>query len=148
MCLYEKGRDALTAVLDVAMHGQDGPVALRGICERTGLGAPCLEDIFRRLLDHGIVAMACGSDCGYLLLHSPEELTAAEIVLAVEDAGTGAAPGCDTGPRHKPSRDIAQRAAVGLWSGLDDCLIGYLSTVTIKELAGRNAVSPCRAWTH
>lgn len=148
MCLYETGRNALTAVLDLAAHEQDGPVGLPGICERTGLGLPCLEEIFRKLLDHGIVAMTSGTDCGYQLLQTPEELTAAEIILAVEDGGTGNALGCGTSPRRMPSRDFAQLAAETLWSGLDASLIGYLSTVTIRDMTGCTAAGPCRAWMH
>ena len=148
MCLYEKGRDALAAVLDVALHEQEGPVALPRICQRTGLDLAFLEDIFRKLLDHGIVATTCGPGCGYMLLQPAEDLTAAEVVLAVEDATLGGAPRCRKGTCRTPSHDAAQLAADDLWSGLDASLIGYLSTITIKDMACCNAARPCRARTH
>lgn len=148
MYLYEKGRAALTAVLDVALHEQEGPVDLPQVCQRTGLELAFLEDIFRKLLDHGIVATTCAPGCGYTLLQPAEDLTAAEVVLAVEATTLGGAPRCRNRACSLPTHDAARLAADDLWSGLDACLIGYLSTITIKEMACCGPARPCRARTH
>ena len=49
MRLTSKGRYAVTAMLDVALHSQSGPVPLADISERQGISLSYLEQLFSRL---------------------------------------------------------------------------------------------------
>lgn len=67
MRLTSKGRYAVTAMLDVALHSQDGPVPLADISERQGISLSYLEQLFSRLRKNGLVASVRGPGGGYLL---------------------------------------------------------------------------------
>ena len=67
MRLTSKGRYAVTAMLDVALHSQDGPVPLADISERQGISLSYLEQLFSRLRNNGLVASVRGPGGGYLL---------------------------------------------------------------------------------
>ena len=61
----QKGRYAVTAILDVAIHGAQGPVALASIAQRQGISRSYLEQLFARLRQAGLVASARGPGGGY-----------------------------------------------------------------------------------
>jgi Rrf2 family transcriptional regulator, iron-sulfur cluster assembly transcription factor len=67
MKLTTKGRYAVTALLDLALHDSEGPVCLSEIAERQDLSLPYLEQLFTRLRRHGLVASTRGPGGGYNL---------------------------------------------------------------------------------
>ena len=67
MKLTSKGRYAVTAMLDVALHSQVGPVSLSDISERQEISLSYLEQLFARLRKHGLVRSIRGPGGGYLL---------------------------------------------------------------------------------
>ena len=60
MRLTTKGRFAVTAMMDLALRGQDGPVALAGVSERQKISLSYLEQLFGKLRRHGLDATQCG----------------------------------------------------------------------------------------
>lgn len=60
MRLASKGRYAVTAMLDVALHSQEGPVALADISERHSISLSYLEQLFSRVRKDGLVASVRG----------------------------------------------------------------------------------------
>jgi Rrf2 family transcriptional regulator, iron-sulfur cluster assembly transcription factor len=85
MKLTTKGRYAVTAMLDVAMHSGCGPVALGDVAERQHLSLSYLEQLFARLRQHGLVRSSRGPGGGYRLSRHPAEISVAEVVLAVDE---------------------------------------------------------------
>ena len=67
MRLTSKGRYAVTAMLDVALHSNQGPVPLADISERQGISLSYLEQLFSRLRKAGLVASVRGPGGGYRL---------------------------------------------------------------------------------
>lgn len=57
MKLTSKGRYAVTAMLDVAIHSAQGPVPLADISERQGISLSYLEQLFAKLRKQGLVAV-------------------------------------------------------------------------------------------
>lgn len=53
MRLTSKGRYAVTAMLDVALNSETGPVPLADISERQGISLSYLEQLFSRLRKNG-----------------------------------------------------------------------------------------------
>lgn len=67
MRLTSKGRYAVTAMLDVALNSESGPVPLADISERQGISLSYLEQLFSRLRKNGLVSSVRGPGGGYLL---------------------------------------------------------------------------------
>ena len=83
MKLTSKGRYAVTAMLDLALHTEDGPVTLAAISERQGISLSYLEQLFTRLRKHGLVASTRGPGGGYSLSRSASEIPVSAVVTAV-----------------------------------------------------------------
>jgi len=60
MKLTSKGRYAVTAMLDLALHTEKGPVTLAAISARQGISLSYLEQLFTRLRKHGLVSSTRG----------------------------------------------------------------------------------------
>lgn len=60
MKLTSKGRYAVTAILDIALHSDDGPVSLSDISERQHISLSYLEQLFAKLRRHGLVKSVRG----------------------------------------------------------------------------------------
>lgn len=65
MRLTTKGRYAVTAMLDLAVHANDKPVPLADISQRQGISLSYLEQLFARLRRQGLVLSARGPGGGY-----------------------------------------------------------------------------------
>ena len=85
MKLTSKGRYAVTAMLDVALHSQKSPVPLADISERQGISLSYLEQLFSKLRKAGLVASVRGPGGGYTLQRQPNEIFVAEIVDSVDE---------------------------------------------------------------
>ena len=67
MRLTTKGRYAVTAMLDLALHAQQGPVSLADISERQGISLSYLEQLFAKLRRGNLVTSVRGPGGGYQL---------------------------------------------------------------------------------
>ena len=85
MRLTTKGRFAVTAMIDVAMHGTKTPVTLAGVSERQKISLSYLEQLFGKLRRHGLVASVRGPGGGYRLARAAETLSVADIIVAVDE---------------------------------------------------------------
>ena len=86
MRLTSKGRYAVTAMLDVALHSHQGPVPLADISERQGISLSYLEQLFSRLRKHGLVASVRGPGGGYLLGKEANAIAVGEVITAVDES--------------------------------------------------------------
>jgi Rrf2 family iron-sulfur cluster assembly transcriptional regulator len=84
MKVSTRGDYACRALLSLALHGLDAPTSVRDIAERTGLPQPYLEQILLALKGAGLVRSKRGVGGGYVLAHTPEDITLAQIVSAVD----------------------------------------------------------------
>ena len=84
MIVSTKGRYALKAVFELAMTDIDTPMSLNTISEKTDLSELYLEQIFSVLKKKGIVKSIRGVQGGYLLTRKPYEISAGEIIKALE----------------------------------------------------------------
>jgi len=67
MRLTTKGRFAVTAMLDLALHGGKRPVTLAGISQRQSISLSYLEQLFGKLRRHTLVESVRGPGGGYTL---------------------------------------------------------------------------------
>ncbi|HEY3532720.1 MAG TPA: Rrf2 family transcriptional regulator, partial [Casimicrobiaceae bacterium] len=85
MRLTTKGRFAVTAMLDVALHGDAGPVTLAAVATRQNISLAYLEQLFCKLRRSGLVESVRGPGGGYQLGRAADTVAIADIVLAVDE---------------------------------------------------------------
>ncbi|MFQ6024559.1 MAG: Fe-S cluster assembly transcription factor [Acidiferrobacterales bacterium] len=85
MRLSTKGRYAVTAMLDLALHDDVGPVALTDIAETQKISVSYLEQLFARLRKNELVEGMRGPGGGYRLARAPNEVTIAQVIAAVDE---------------------------------------------------------------
>jgi Rrf2 family iron-sulfur cluster assembly transcriptional regulator len=85
MKLTTKGRYAVTAMLDLAIHHEGGPVALSDIAKRQGISLSYLEQLFARLRKRGLVSSMRGPGGGYRLGREPWEIAVSDVIWAVDE---------------------------------------------------------------
>ena len=129
MRLTTKGRFAVTAMLDLAMHEIDKPVTLAGISERQAISLSYLEQLFSRLRRNGLVKSVRGPGGGYRLAKKQTEISVSEIISAVDELIDATQCG-----GQENCRDERRCMTHDLWSSLNDRILDYLSGVSLADL--------------
>ena len=131
--LTTRGRFAVTSMIDLALYGEQGPVRLMDIARRQKMSLAYLEQIFCKLRRAHIVKSVRGPGGGYLLARSADEITAGQIVAAVE--GHVDATQCQG---DGSCRGGAECLAHGLWSELIAKMAEFLNSQTLQMIKDRN----------
>ena len=132
MVFSKRSRYGIRALIDLAQHEANGSVQLNEIAERNSISVKYLEQIFAALRKAGIIRSVKGPQGGYYLAKPPANLTAAEIVTALdgvyfldkEEVPAG-------GKGEAPARALQMK----LIDPMNEWLDGFLHTLTLKELA-------------
>ena len=134
MRLTTKGRFAVTAMIDLALRGGEGPVTLAGIGERQKISLSYLEQLFGKLRRHQLVDSVRGPGGGYCLARPYDQITVADIIRAVDEpldaTQCGGKENC-----HDEHRCMTH----DLWATLNFKMYEYLSSVSLHDLVTRNA---------
>ena len=135
MRLTTRGRYAVTAMLDLALHHEKGTVALADIASRQGISLSYLEQLFARLRRRGLVESTRGPGGGYTLAVPPEEISVAEIIVAINEnidaTRCGGEENC-----HGEGRCLTHQ----LWEELSERIYEFLNAITLGDLVKRPAV--------
>ncbi len=129
MRLTTKGRFAVTAMMDLAMHNGSGPVTLAEISGRQKISLSYLEQLFGKLRRHRLVDSVRGPGGGYCLAKETENVTVAEIILAVDEPIDATQCG-----GKENCRDEQKCLTHDLWATLNQRIFGYLESVTLRHL--------------
>jgi Rrf2 family iron-sulfur cluster assembly transcriptional regulator len=135
MRLTTKGRYAVTAMLDLAIHATQGPVSLNDISGRQGISLSYLEQLFAKLRRGGLVASVRGPGGGYRLSRESEQINVAEIVDAVNESMD--ATRCN---RRGDCQDGHPCLTHHLWLDLSDQIHDFLSGITLQSLISRKEI--------
>lgn len=137
MRLTTKGRFAVTAMVDLAMRGNKGPVTLASISERQGISLSYLEQLFGKLRRKELVESVRGPGGGYYLARTADKLSVAEIILAVDEP-LDATSCAGKGDCHDNKPCITH----DLWMGLNEKIFDYLESVNLQQLVdGHNKLN-------
>ena len=135
MRLTTKGRYAVTAMLDLALHAGGGPVALADISERQGISLSYLEQLFAKLRRKRLVTSVRGPGGGYCLSRASAEIGVAEVIDAVDESVDATrchgAEGCQQG-------DVC--LTHHLWCDLSKQIHSFLSSISLNDLVERKEV--------
>ncbi len=135
MRLTSKGRYAVTAMLDVALHTERGPVPLADISERQGISLSYLEQLFARLRKHGLVCSVRGPGGGYQLGRSANEISVSDVIGAVNESVDA------TRCQGKSDCQAGAKCLThSLWTDLSTRIEDFLTNITLGELVSQHNV--------
>ena len=129
MKLSTKGRHAITAMMELALRHNKGPVTLADISVEQSISVSYLEQLFARLRNHGLVTGMRGPGGGYCLRRPAAEITIAEILSAVDDA-------MPARRERIPGEEWPQ--SVIMWNQLSARIYDYLNDLTLAEAVNQH----------
>lgn len=139
MRLTTKGRYAVTAMLDLALHQNQGPISLSDISGRQEISLSYLEQLFSKLRKRDLVTSVRGPGGGYRLSRDASKVFVAEIIDAVDESvdvtncrkleGGG---GCQ--------EDGTTCLTHHLWAELSDQIHAFLSGISLASLVDRREI--------
>jgi Rrf2 family transcriptional regulator, iron-sulfur cluster assembly transcription factor len=135
MRLTTKGRYAVTAVLDLALHQHGGPVSLAAISERQCISLSYLEQLFAKLRRNGVVDSTRGPGGGYTLNRDATDISVSDIILAV-DEGCNVAK-CDDLDGCQGDYNCLTH---DLWNELSNEIRNFLDGISLAEVMANDAV--------
>jgi Rrf2 family iron-sulfur cluster assembly transcriptional regulator len=129
MRLTTKGRFAVTAMIDLAMQQDAGPVTLAGISQRQKISLSYLEQLFAKLRRHDLVESTRGPGGGYQITRRLVDVSVADVILAVDEpldaTQCGGKENCtDEGPCMTHD----------LWARLNQQMLQFLGSVNLQSL--------------
>ena len=137
MRLATKGRFAVTAMLDLALHAAQGPVTLAGISARQKISLSYREQLFGKLRRRELVESVRGPGGGYHLARDPAQVSVADIICAVEEpldsTQCGGRENC-----HENQRCMTH----DLWEELNGTVYRFLSGVKLSHLVEKQRRKP------
>lgn len=129
MRLSTKSRYAVTSLLDMVMHSDQGPVSLADISVRQGISLSYLEQLFAKMRRNNLVVSTRGPGGGYSLGNSPQDVCIADVINAVDDEV------------QVTNKDARQNLAYyepclteQLWEELSDQIQEYLTTISLADM--------------
>jgi len=122
---------AVIALIELAVRQNDRPVQIREISASTGIPHHFLAKLIQTLVKAGILSSAKGRGGGLKFVRSPEELTIAEVVRAID--GQQAFQSCIFGLQ---SCDGTKNCPIHpVWCRIRDQIINFLENTTVADLA-------------
>ena len=135
MKLSTKGRYGTRAMIDLALNRDDGPVSSRDIARRQSVSRGYLEQILLRLASRGLVRPVRGRGGGFVLSKAPSEITAAQIIEALE--GPVDVVECVEDPSACDRASYCVTRDV--WAGVSRAIDAHLSGITLADMAKRQS---------
>ena len=133
MKLSTRGQYGTRALLDLALHGEKGPVPLKDIAQRQQISLAYLEHLITPLVAAGIISSMRGARGGVRLAKSPQEIKLSEVIRLLEGSIAPVEcvdnPGICTRSKLCVTRDI--------WGELKKAMNGVLESTTLQNLVER-----------
>ncbi|MEX1236646.1 MAG: Fe-S cluster assembly transcriptional regulator IscR [Pseudomonadales bacterium] len=140
MKLTAKGRYAVTAMLDLAVHEDESPISLADISERQGISLSYLEQLFAKLRRNGLVKSVRGPGGGYQLSRGSSQIFVAEIIDSVDENVDAT--------RCRGRADCQQGETClthELWSDLSEQIHQFLSDIDLASIIAKREVQEVAA---
>ena len=134
MKLSTKGRYATRALLDLALHSDDGLVLAKEVSQRVGVSQSYLEQLFIPLRAAGLVRAVRGARGGFTLARQPSDIRLSQIIQAMEGS---IAPADCVDDSHVCSRSNTC-VTREVWARMKDAMDAVLAETTLQDLAERH----------
>ncbi len=135
MKLTTRGRYAVTAMLDLALNGKQGPISLAAISQRQDISLSYLEQLFAKLRKNDLVASVRGPGGGYRLSRADEQINVADIISAVNES-TDSTSCQGKGDCQNGEPCLTHQ----LWNDLSEQIHTFLSGISLATLTERREV--------
>ena len=135
MKVSTKSRYGVAAMVDLAQHFGEGPVALRCVAERQQVSEHYLEQLVSSLRKAGYVRSIRGAQGGYVLAKDPSSITVGDIVRAME--GPIAPVDCllsEKGPRNPYCNKTDACIRRDIWRKMGDSITQTLDSISLENL--------------
>ena len=130
MRLTTKGRFAVTAMIDLGLRQNTGPVTLAAISQRQQISLSYLEQLFGKLRRHDLVESTRGPGGGYTLSRKTVDITVADIITSVDEPMDAT----QCGGKENCLGDGARCMTHDLWASLNVRMVEFLDSVTLQKL--------------
>jgi len=130
MRLTTKGRFAVTAMIDLALRQNNGPVTLAAISQRQQISLSYLEQLFGKLRRHELVESTRGPGGGYTLGRKASDITVADIIVSVDEHIDATQCGGKENCLGEGNRCMTH----DLWSQLNAKMVDFLDSVSLQSL--------------
>ncbi len=135
MRLSTKSRYAVTSLLDMVMHSEQGPVSLSDISIRQGISLSYLEQLFAKMRRNKLVVSTRGPGGGYSLSGTPAEVCIADVIKAVDEEMQITNKDVLEG-----SGDYEPCLTEQLWEELSEQIEDYLTTISLADMMAKEDV--------
>ena len=129
MKISTKGRYGLRAIIDLALNSNGEHVSLVNIAERQDISKNYLEQVFSTLRKADIVKSVKGAQGGYELAKDPSEITAGEILRALEGSLSVVNPS-----NENESNTIEKCIKKNVWNKIDESVNTVIDNTTLEDL--------------
>ena len=130
-----KGTYGLRAVVELAARYGDGPVSLSAVATEQGISEAYLEQLLGSLRRADLVKTVRGAQGGYQLSRSAGEITARDILEAME--GPLSFSDC-VGDAPNACQHSENCPAKGVWEYLTEQINGMLAHITLEDMICHN----------
>jgi Rrf2 family iron-sulfur cluster assembly transcriptional regulator len=130
MRLTTKGRFAVTAMIDLALRQNNGPVTLAAISQRQQISLSYLEQLFGKLRRNQLVESTRGPGGGYTLGRKATEISVADIILSVDEP----IDATHCAGKENCLGESGKCMTHELWSSLNQRMIDFLNSVNLQKL--------------
>lgn len=133
MRMSTKSRFAVTAMIDIALRGQAGPVSLADIGARHQISVSYLEQLFSKLRQGGLVQSTRGPSGGYTLARTDKAISVADIIGAIETKP--AKPGRGGEKVFPEQEGSTEWMTQQLWDTLNARMVEHMQAISLRQLA-------------
>ena len=130
MRLTTKGRFAVTAMIDLALRQDTGPVTLAAISQRQQISLSYLEQLFGKLRRNDLVESTRGPGGGYTLGRKADSITVADIIVSVDEP----IDATHCGGKENCLGEAGRCMTHELWTSLNEHMVAFLDSVTLQKL--------------
>ena len=130
MRLTTKGRFAVTAMIDLALRQNNGPVTLAAISQRQQISLSYLEQLFGKLRRQNLVESTRGPGGGYTLGRKALDISVADIILSVDEPIDATHCAGKENCLGESGRCMTHE----LWTSLNQRMIDFLGSVNLQKL--------------
>ncbi|MBK7004196.1 MAG: Fe-S cluster assembly transcriptional regulator IscR [Burkholderiales bacterium] len=130
MRLTTKGRFAVTAMIDLGLRQESGPVTLAAISQRQQISLSYLEQLFGKLRRNELVESTRGPGGGYTLARKAADITVADIIVSVDEP----IDATQCGGKENCHGEGARCMTHDLWSSLNVHMVDFLNSVSLQKL--------------
>ncbi len=134
MKLSTRGSYGTRAMLELALHADEGPMQLKEIARNQAVSERYLEQLVIALKVAGLVKSTRGAKGGFVLARHPSEIKLSDVVQVLE--GSLAPMACIDEP------GVCDRAlncvTRDLWTEMKVAMVGVLENTTLQDLVQRH----------